>query len=130
MNFDNCNILCLIELYTGNDKKETTNHKSSRGRKICPITFVELNTDNTIKVGNTLFSTNGLNGLLKSQYWYRDYMTNDNNTFNFNVVWITKVNHPMTNIPFTVEEACVICASIFKQIPYFDLDEYESNDEL
>lgn len=116
-------IVCLVELYNTNSTNEnTTNNKNKRGRKICPITYVELNTDNTVKIGNTLFSSNGLISILKSQYWYCDYIVNDK-YYNFNIKWIMKVKNPMTNLPFTKEEACIICTSVLKKQPYLDLDE-------
>jgi hypothetical protein len=125
--FTNCNIVCLVELYHTNNN-ETTNNKNKRGRKICPITFIELTSDNTVKVGNTLFSSSGLSSRLKSQYWYCDYTVNDI-YYNFNIKWIMQVKHPMTNLPFTKEEASVICVSVLKKTPYFDLDEGESEYE-
>jgi len=126
--FTNCNIVCLVELYHTNNNENTTNNKNKRGRKICPITFIELTSDNTVKVGNTLFSSSGLSSLLKSQYWYCDYTMNDI-YYNFNIKWIMQVKHPMTNLPFTKEEASVICVSDLKKTPYFDLDEGESEYE-
>ena len=107
-------------------RRDTTNDKSARGRKLCPITFAELRTDNTVQIGNTLFSTNGLLGLIKAHphVW---------NAFNTDCYYakaelITDIKNPLTNMPFSYKEACLICTLIFHKNPFHPL--YWSDNEL
>ena len=99
-------------------KKDTSNDKNSRGRKICPITFAELRSDNAIQIGNTIYSTNGLHGLIKMQPWYPDFTNSKNYLFNASI--LQELKNPTTNIAFTKEEASVICTLILKKNPYFE----------
>jgi hypothetical protein len=105
---------------------DTTNDKSARGRKICPITFAELRTDNTIKIGNTLFSTNGLLGLIKAHAHVWNAL--NTNSYYAKAELITDINNPLTNMPFSYKEACLICSMIFHKNPYNPL--YWSDNEL
>jgi hypothetical protein len=91
-------------------KEETTNDKNSRGRKICPITYVELNMDNSIKIGKTIYSTAGLRALFKDRL-------PDQKSCRFfdNYSVIRGTRDPMTNIPFTHENARDICSLLFNK---------------
>lgn len=105
---------------------DTTNDKSARGRKICPITFAELRTDNTIKIGNTLFSTNGLLGLIKAHPHV--WTALNTNSYYAKAELITDINNPLTNMPFSYKDACLICAMIFHKNPFHPL--YWTDNEL
>lgn len=111
-------VLCQVGLM--NDfKEETTNCKNGRGRKICPITFSELRADNTIKVSNTLYSTNGLLNLIKMQRWYPE-VDEFNKKYWFDASLLLELKNPTTNVHFTKREACVICSLLLKKLPYFN----------
>jgi hypothetical protein len=99
-------VYCQVGLIN-NFKTETTNDKSGRGRKICPITFAELSSDNAIQIGNTIYSTNGLHGLLKMQTWYRDFASSNN--FCFNASILQEIKNPTTNIHFKRRSLCYMC---------------------
>ena len=125
----NC-VVCKLGLIT-DFTKETTNFKNNRGRKICPISFKELRTDNTIQIKNTLYSTNGLLNLFLSKKCL--YNVTDEKYY-VNASFILKLRDPITNINFTEEDACIICSLLFKKIPYFDNFEednyvYEEDEE-
>ena len=94
---------------------DTTNDKNNRGRKVCPITYAELSTDNTIQLGNTLFSTKGVLQLLKHTNWY--HLLTDYPYFNADL--LMHIKHPLTNVFFTKKEAWAICALILKKYPRF-----------
>lgn len=91
-------------------KDETTNNKNGRGRKICPITYIELHMDNSIKIGKTIYSTAGLKAL------FNDRLP-DQKTCRFfdNYSVIRRTRDPMTNIPFTHENARDICLLLFNK---------------
>ena len=97
-------------------KIDTTNDKSARGRKICPITFDELTIDNSIIIGKTLYTTYGMRSFLQSHddIWltlntYPDYC---------DISLIMQLKNPTTNVSFTVTEACAISALILNKRPY------------
>lgn len=94
----------------------TTNDKSARGRKICPITFDELTTDNAIIIGKTIYSTRGIRQLLQShnEIWiglnaYPRYC---------DITLIMQLKNPMTNENFTVADACAISEIILNKRPF------------
>jgi hypothetical protein len=120
----NC-VVCKLGLIT-DFTKETTNFKNNRGRKICPISFKELRTDNTIQIKNTLYSTNGLLNLFLSKKCLYNVM---DEKYYVNASFILKLRDPITNINFTEEDACIICSLLFKKIPYFDDFENENDKE-
>jgi hypothetical protein len=108
-------IRCQLELV--NDfTEETNNIKNKRGRKLCPINFTELRVDNTIKLGNILYSTSGLMDLVKKQTWYNEVISNKKNN-SFNIYLLTTIKNPITNINFTRDEACTICLLLLKKYP-------------
>ena len=95
---------------------DTTNDKSARGRKICPITFNELTMDNAIILGKTLYTTYGMRAFLQSQteFWlalntYPNYC---------NISLLMELKNPVTNVSFTVSEACAISEIILNKRPY------------
>ena len=97
-----------------NTKEETTNDKNGRGRKLCPITYKELNADNSIKIGKTIYSTVGLKRLFgdripdqKSSSYYDNYCV------------VRNTRDPMTNVPFTHENARDICVLLFNKFDIF-----------
>ncbi len=94
----------------------TTNDKSARGRKICPITFDELNTDNAIIIGKTIYSTHGMRSFLKS---HEDIWTSLN-TYpeHCDISLIMYLKNPTTNEHFTVLEACAISEIILNKRPF------------
>jgi hypothetical protein len=104
-----------VELYD-NFTKQTANNVNSRGRKICPITFRELNTDNTIELGNVLFSTNGILTMLKQKEWYP--LINDQYYY-FNSNLLMEIKNPVTNVFFSKEDACKITGMLLRKIPCF-----------
>jgi len=111
INFISCQ-LGLINDFT----EETNNTKNKRGRKLCPINFTELSVDNTIKLGNILYSTNGLMEIIKKQSWYNEVILNkEENCFNINL--LTSIKNPVTNINFTRDYACIICSLLLKKSP-------------
>ena len=91
-----------------NTKEETTNVKNGRGRKLCPITYVELNADNSIKIGKTIYSTAGLKAL---------FLIPDQKSCSFfdNYSVVRRTRDPMTNVPFTHENARDICLLLFNK---------------
>ena len=111
INFIRCQ-LGLVNDFT----EETNNIKNKRGRKLCPINFTELRVDNTIKLGNILYSTNGLMEIIKKQSWYNEVILNkEENCFNINL--LTSIKNPVTNINFTRDDASIICSLLLKKSP-------------
>lgn len=97
-------------------KIDTTNDKSARGRKICPITFDELTMDNSIIIGKTLYTTYGMRSFLQSHddIWltlntYPDYC---------DISLIMQLKNPTTNVFFSTAEACAISVIILNKRPY------------
>ncbi len=85
---------------------DTTNDKSARGRKICPITFDELTMDNAIIIGKTLYTTYGLRSFLQS---HADLWPKLNTYPAYcDIALLMQVKNPTTNVSFTVTEACAI----------------------
>lgn len=117
--------LCFTELVT-DLRSDTTNDKNARGRKICPITFAELRTDNAIKIGNTFFSSNGLLGLIKAHSHVWEGLKTD--SYYAKAELITDIKNPLTNVPFTYKEACLICTLIIKKLPFHPL--YWSDNDI
>jgi hypothetical protein len=97
-------------------KKQTANNVNSRGRKICPITFRELNVDNTIELGNVLFSTSGILTMIKQNPWYNLI---DDQHYYFNANILMEIKNPVTNVLFSKEDACKITGMLLKRIPCF-----------
>ena len=95
---------------------DTTNDKSARGRKICPITFDELSMDNAIIIGKTLYTTYGMRALLQS---HTDIWT-ALNTYpeHCDISLLIELKNPVTNVSFTVAEACAISELILNKRPY------------
>ena len=95
---------------------DTTNDKSARGRKICPITFDELNTDNAIIIGKTIYSTRGMRSFLKS---HEEIWLGLNAYPNCcDIALIMYLKDPMTNVSFTVTDACAISEIILNKRPF------------
>lgn len=96
------------------NKEETTNNKNGRNRKICPITYAELNADNSVRIGKTIYSSSGLKQLFKhrlpdqklSGFWE-----------NYAVIRNTK--DPMTNVPFTDGNARDICILFLSKYEHY-----------
>jgi hypothetical protein len=114
---DDTYVYCQVGLFDS-FKKDTSNDTNGRGRKICPITFTELRSDNAIQIGNTIYSTNGLHGLIKRQSWYPNFANSEDYLFNASI--LQEIKNPTTNIAFTKEEASLICSLILKKKPYFE----------
>jgi len=95
---------------------DTTNDKSARGRKICPITFDELSMDNAIIIGKTLYTTYGMRAFLQS----RDDLWSALNTYpeHCDISLLMELKNPVTNVSFTVAEACAISELILNKRPY------------
>ena len=87
------------------NKEDTTNAKNGRNRKICPITFVELNPDNSVQIGKTIYSNKGLFKLFNSKL-----PDQRESGFHQNYEVIRRTIDPMTNLPFTESNAIDICA--------------------
>jgi hypothetical protein len=95
------------------NKEETTNNKNGRNRKICPITYAELNTDNSVKIGKTIYSSSGLKQLF-------DHRLPDQKLSDFweNYYIIRSIKDPMTNVPFTdgnARDICILFLSKFER---------------
>jgi hypothetical protein len=89
-----------------NDFKQETpvNSKNKRGRYVCPITYDILTINNTIKIGNVLYSAKGLCEWTKhsiSQQYEDlvDLCQNQNCTVD-NILENIIIRSPITNIPF------------------------------
>jgi hypothetical protein len=95
---------------------DTTNDKSARGRKICPITFDELTMDNAIIIGKTLYTTYGMRSFLQSH----DDLWPKLNTYPTycDIKLIMLLKNPTTNVSFTALEACAISEIILNKRPY------------
>ena len=95
---------------------DTTNDKSARGRKICPITFDELTMDNAIIIGKTLYTTYGMRAFLQS---HDDLWPKLNTYPNYcDISLLMELKNPTTNVSFTVSEACAISELILNKHPY------------
>lgn len=95
---------------------DTTNDKSARGRKICPITFDELTMDNAIIIGKTLYTTYGMRSLLQSHpdVW----LALNAHPIYCNISLLMQLKNPTTNVSFTVAEACAISEIILNKRPF------------
>ena len=95
---------------------DTTNDKSARGRKICPITFHELTMDNSIIIGKTIYSTYGMRAFLKSH----DDIWVGINTYpdHCDISLLMELKNPTTNVKFTVADACAISEIILNKRPF------------
>jgi hypothetical protein len=102
--------VCRFQQLVVVTNEETTNYKNGRGRKLCPITYAELNADNSIKIGKTIYSSIGLKRLLSDRLPDQRFCTFYDN---YSVVRETK--DPMTNVPFTHENARDICLLLFNK---------------
>jgi hypothetical protein len=91
-------------------KEETTNLKNGRNRKLCPLTYMELNADNSIKIGKTIYSTVGLRSLFSSRLPDQKACS-----FYENYVLVRNTRDPMTNVLFTHENARDICLLLFNK---------------
>jgi hypothetical protein len=94
----------------------TTNDKSARGRKICPITFNELTTDNSIIIGKTIYSTYGMRSFLQSQH--EIWIGLNAYPRSCDIALIMHLKNPTTNENFTVSEACAISEIILNKRPF------------
>jgi hypothetical protein len=95
---------------------DTTNDKSTRGRKICPITFDELTMDNAIIIGKTLYTTYGLRSFLQS---HADvWLALNAHPIYCNISLLMQLKNPTTNVSFTVSEACAISEIILNKRPF------------
>jgi hypothetical protein len=95
---------------------DTTNDKSARGRKICPITFDELSMDNAIIIGKTIYSTYGMRTFLQS---HEDLWLALNTYPNYcDISLLMELKNPVTNVSFTALESCAISELILNKRPF------------
>jgi hypothetical protein len=110
--------LRLQQLVVNNNKEDTTNARNGRNRKICPITYIELNSDNSIKIGKTIYSSSGLKDLWKGR------LPNQNYGFLEYYYVIRMTRDPMTNVNFTDGDTRDICVLLFNKIERSFLEKY------
>lgn len=65
----------FYEIENDISKDDTVNSKNKQGKKVCPITFITLNTNNSIKIENVYYSIKGF------AEWVRTELKNDDNTY-------------------------------------------------
>jgi len=105
----------IIQYELCNLKEPSTNCKNDCGRKLCPISFVVLKPENSIKINKTFYSTNGLYSYLSST----GYFNNKNYGFNEHYFILTHLKDPMTNVCFRHEDAVDICQLLLRRISTF-----------
>lgn len=96
-------------------RENSTNGKNDRGRKLCPISYVILKPENSIKINKTFYSTKGLFSYLSST----GYFTNKNFGFNEHYIMLRQIKDPMTNVWFEHEDAIRICQLLLRRIATF-----------
>jgi len=98
-----------------NLKEPSTNVKNERGRKLCPISYVILKPENSLKINKTFYSTSGLLSYLSST----GNFVNKNYGFNEHYIILRQIKDPMTNVCFEHEDAVRICQLLLRRIATF-----------
>jgi hypothetical protein len=96
-------------------KESSTNGKNDRGRKLCPISYVVLKPENSIKINKTFYSTSGLFSYLSST----GYFNNKTHGFDEHYFILTHLKDPMTNVCFEHEDAVRICQLLLRRVSTF-----------
>ena len=105
----------IIQYELCNLSEPSTNGKNDRGRKLCPISYVVLKPENSIKIHKTFYSTTGLYSYLTST----GYFTNKDHGFNKHYFILRHLKDPMTNVYFEHEDAVRICQLLLRRVSTF-----------
>lgn len=105
----------IIQYELCNLKEPSTNNKNDNGRKMCPISYIALKPENSIKINKTFYSTSGLFSYLSST----GYFIHKHYGFNEHYLILRHLKDPMTNVCFEHEDAVRICQLLLRRISTF-----------